>query len=80
MMETEALSLRRAEGLKENMFLGRWDCCWEVAQMFLPDWAGLLSQVVIDRLFAVSASLRVQYPKLLIRQTLLFGSQYSVNP
>ena len=45
-----------------------------------PDWAGPLSEVVTDPLFAVSASPEAQNPKLLIRQTLLFGSQDSANP
>ena len=43
----------------------------EVAQLLLPGWAGLLTEVVTDTLFAVSASLGAQHPKLLIKQTFI---------
>lgn len=40
-------------------FLGNRDHLWEDAQVLLPEWAGLLSAVVTERLSAVSASLGV---------------------
>lgn len=53
----------------ETEILGKRHHPWEKAHLLLPDWARLLSEVVTERLFAVSTSLEASNPKFLIKQT-----------